>query len=200
MLKFVGLHYSNCFSLCLLDLQSVIPLWQEMEYYKEYQVNLRGYLGKEKATEILGEALYLISIGTNDFMENYYIFPSRSKEYSVEEYRDFLLRIARVFITELYQLGGRKIAISGLPPMGCLPLERTMNIFSERECVQKYNNVALDFNAKLQEMIKKLNKVLAGIRLVPANPYDILLDTIQNPQKYGKFFLQYIKRMYLKVL
>ncbi|KAJ0101911.1 hypothetical protein Patl1_04117 [Pistacia atlantica] len=180
-LLLLELAYDNATS----DVLSVIPLWQEMDYYKEYQEKLRGYLGKEKANGILLEALYLISMGTNDFLENYYIFPSRSKQYSVEEYRDFLLGIAKDFITELYQLGGRKIAISGLPPMGCLPLERTTKIFSGTDCVEKYNSVALDFNGKLQEMIKRLNKELPGIRLVLANPYDILLDIIQNPLKYG---------------
>ncbi|KAJ0045660.1 hypothetical protein Pint_04056 [Pistacia integerrima] len=126
-----GTGYDNATS----DVLSVIPLWQEMDYYKEYQEKLRG--------------------------------------------------IAKDFITELYQLGGRKIAISGLPPMGCLPLERTTKIFSGTDCVEKYNSVALDFNGKLQEMIKRLNKELPGIRLVLANPYDILLDIIHNPLKYG---------------
>lgn len=56
-------------------LQSVIPLWKEIEYYKEYQKQLRGYLGEEKANMVLTEALYLISLGTNDFLENYYVNP-----------------------------------------------------------------------------------------------------------------------------
>ena len=139
-----------------MDLQSVIPLWKEMEYYKEYQETLRGYIGNEKANEVLGEALYLMSIGTNDFLENYYILPKRSSEYSVEGYQIFLAGIAENFITELYQLGARKICISGLPPMGCLPL------------------------------VMKLNKELPGIQLVLSSPYDILLDTIQDPNKFGK--------------
>ncbi|RXI03432.1 hypothetical protein DVH24_004084 [Malus domestica] len=34
---------------------------------KEYQKNLRSYLGNDKANEVLGEAFYLKTIGTNDF-------------------------------------------------------------------------------------------------------------------------------------
>lgn len=170
-----------------MDLQSVIPLWKEMEYYKEYQKTLRAYLGNEKANEVLGEALYLISIGTNDFLENYYVIPGRSSEYTIEEYQNFLAGIAKEFITELYQLGAQKISIAGLPPMGCLPLERTTNIFIGSDCVEKYNDVSKDFNEKLQGMVMELNKELAGMRLVFSNPYDILLDMIQNPNKFGKF-------------
>lgn len=168
-------------------LQSVIPLWKEMEYYKEYQEKLRGYLGNEKATEVIGEALYLMSIGTNDFLENYYVLPRRSSEYNIKEYQNFLAGIAKDFITELYRLGARNISLSGLPPMGCLPLERTTNMFSGSDCVQEFNDVAKEFNEKLQGTIMKLNKELPGIRLVFSNPYDILLDIIQNPEKFGKF-------------
>ncbi|KAK0599307.1 hypothetical protein LWI29_004134 [Acer saccharum] len=177
-----GTGYDNATA----DVLSVIPLWKEMEYYKEYQETLRGYLGNEKANEVVGEALYLMSIGTNDFLENYYILPKRSSEYSVEEYQIFLAGIAENFITELYQLGARKICISGLPPMGCLPLERTTNMFNGSDCVEEYNDVAKDFNGQLQEMVMKLNKELPGIQLVLSNPYDILLDTIQDPNKFGK--------------
>lgn len=173
---------------CDLDLQSVIPLWKELEYYKEYQKQLRDYLGNQKANEVLSESLYLISSGTNDFLENYYLLPQRRLEFSVEEYQSFLVGIAGNFITELFQLGARKISLGGLPPMGCLPLERTTNIFSERDCVMEYNNVARDFNCQLQELVMKLKKKLSGIRLVLSNPYDILLEIIQNPDSFGNCF------------
>ncbi|KAH9803955.1 GDSL esterase/lipase [Citrus sinensis] len=176
-----GTGYDNATS----DVLSVIPLWKEMEYYKEYQEKLRGFLGNEKANKVIGEALYLVSIGTNDFLENYYVLPRRSSEYNIEEYQNFLAGIAKDFITELHRLGARNICLSGLPPMGCLPLERATNIFSGGDCVQEYNDVAKKFNEKLQGMIMKVNKELAGIRLVFSNPYDILLDIIQNPNKFG---------------
>ena len=66
-----------------------MPLWKELEYYMEYQQDLRGYLGNKIANEVLGEALYLLSIGTNDFLENYYILPKRSLEFSIESTRTF---------------------------------------------------------------------------------------------------------------
>ncbi|RVW79900.1 GDSL esterase/lipase At4g26790 [Vitis vinifera] len=176
-----GTGYDNATS----NVLSVIPFWKELEYYKEYQKQLRDYLGHQKANEVLSESLYLISLGTNDFLENYYLLPGRRLKFSVEEYQSFLVGIAGNFITELFQLGARKISLGGLPPMGCLPLERTTNILSGRDCVEKYNIVAWDFNGKLQELVMKLKNELSGIRLVLTNPFDILLEIIQSPHSFG---------------
>ncbi|XP_022717905.1 GDSL esterase/lipase At4g26790 [Durio zibethinus] len=176
-----GTGYDNATS----DVLSVIPFWKELEYYKEYQNKLRVYLGNEIANHHLSESLHLISIGTNDFLENYYIFPTRSSEYSVDEYQIFLIGIASNFIRELYKLGARKIAIGGLPPMGCLPLERTTNAFFGSECIEEYNNVAKDFNKKLEIAVSELKQELGGIQLVQSNPYDKLLEMIQNPSYFG---------------
>ena len=177
------------FNLCFLNLQKVIPMWKELEYYKEYQNKLRAYVGKDKAHEILSEALYLMSLGTNDFLENYYLSPKRQSQFIVQQYEDFLIGLAENFIRELYSLGVRKISLTGLPPMGCLPLERTINILGQNECVETYNNVALEFNGKLNGLVKRLNKELLELRLLSADAYKILDQIIKKPSLYGKFVL-----------
>lgn len=164
---------------------SVMPLRKELEYYKEYQQRLRDYLGKDKAEKIIGECLYLMSMGTNDFLENYYILPYRSSQYSVEGYQHFLSGIARKFIEELYNLGARKISLGGLPPMGCLPLERATRILYGSDCIEEYNTVARNFNMKLQDLVINLNQELPGIQVVFSNPYDMLLKIIQDPHSFG---------------
>ncbi|KAE8693400.1 GDSL esterase/lipase [Hibiscus syriacus] len=150
-----GRGYDNVTS----DVMFVLPFWMELEHYKEYQDKLRGYLGKDEARHRLAESLHLISIGTNDFLDNYYISPIR-------------------FLT-------RKVSIGGLPPMGCLPLERTRNMLSGRECIDEYNNVAKDFNKKLEGAVTELKQELHGIHLVMSNPYDKLMEMIHNPSHFG---------------
>lgn len=169
----------------------MIPLWKELEFYMEYQAKLRAYLGIEKANEIIGEALYLMSLGTNDFLENYYILPTRRVHFTVSQYQDFLLGIAENFIKELYALGARKLSITGLIPMGCLPLERATNILGDHGCNEEYNDVALGFNKKLEKLISKLNRELPLLTAVSANAFDIVSDIITRPSSYGMLFLIY---------
>ncbi|CAN4103685.1 unnamed protein product [Withania somnifera] len=176
-----GTGYDNATA----DVLGVIPLWKELEYYKEYQKKLRAYLGDTKANEVIGEALYAMSLGTNDFLENYYTMPQRRSQYTIDQYQTFLVGIAKNFITNLYNLGARKISLGGLPPMGCMPLERTRNIGDGNECMESYNIVAVNFNDKLSGLVMELNKELSGIQVVLSNPYEPMLQMIKNPSSYG---------------
>jgi hypothetical protein len=97
--------------------------------------------------------------------------------------------IAENFVRKIYSLGARKLSITGLVPIGCLPLERTINILGDHNCNEKYNNVALEFNAKLENMISKVNNELPQLKALSANAYDIVNDIIARPSFYGMFLL-----------
>ncbi|KAE8685903.1 GDSL esterase/lipase [Hibiscus syriacus] len=150
-----GTGYDNATS----NVLSVIPLWKELEYYKDYQTKLRASLGDGKANDIIKDALYMISVGTNDFLENYYAVPGRSSQYTIKEYENFLIGIAGNFSKALYDLGARKISLGGLPPMGCMP--------------------------KLNDLVIKQNKDFNGMEMVFSDPYGIMLDIVQKPAFYG---------------
>ncbi|KAL2457968.1 GDSL esterase/lipase [Forsythia ovata] len=178
-----GTGYDNSTS----NVLNVLPVWKEVEYYKDYQKRLKAYVGEEKAKYIISEALYLISMGTNDFLENYYTLPDRQSQYTVDQYQIFLLGIAEQLIKEIYGLGARKMSLTGLPPMGCLPLERTTNFVNGNGdgCMDGYNIVALHFNAKLSGLVHKLNKELPGIRVVLSDPYNVFMQIIKKPSSFG---------------
>ncbi|KAK6134973.1 hypothetical protein DH2020_031257 [Rehmannia glutinosa] len=168
---------------------NVIPLWREVEYYKDYQNKLKAYLGDTKANSIISESLYIISLGTNDFLENYYTLPStRSKFRTVDQFQDFLIGLAEKFMKDIYGLGARKMSLTGLPPMGCLPLERTTNFVNGNGdgCMDGYNVVALHFNEKLSGLVKKMNDEMPGIRVVFSNPYGVFMSIIHKPSEFGK--------------
>ncbi|WOK94196.1 GDSL esterase/lipase [Canna indica] len=168
------------------DVLNVIPLWKEVEYFKEYQARLRRHVGETQAQHIVSEAVYMVSIGTNDFLENYYILVTgRHRQFTVGGFQDFLLDRAAEFLTAIYRLGARKVAFVGLAPIGCLPLERTANLLKGGRCIDEYNKAARGFNVKLQALIQRLNAKLPELRLRYAPVYDGLLRIIQSPSSYG---------------
>ncbi|KAE8655813.1 GDSL esterase/lipase [Hibiscus syriacus] len=167
------------------DLLKVIPLWKEVEYYKEYQVKLRAYLGDEKANRVISDAIYVINIGTNDFILNFYGLPRRKFHFTVQQYQDFLIGIAKNFIKQIYRLGARKLSMASLLPIGCLPVQRTMNIKNPLGCFEERNKVALEFNGKLNATVAKLNEDHPGLTVFFADVYGLFIDLITRPLEYG---------------
>ncbi|XP_068645046.1 GDSL esterase/lipase At2g04570-like [Aristolochia californica] len=167
------------------DVLNVIPLWKELDYFRDYKQKLVTYAGPNEANRIITEALYVISAGTNDFMENYYTLPTRSSRLTIQEYESFLLGIVRSFITEIYHMGGRKMSLTSLPPMGCLPLERSTNFMRKSVCRDDYNALSRNFNMKLKVMAEKLRADLPGMRVVLTDVYHIWMQVTDNPSLYG---------------
>jgi len=86
---------------------------------------------------------------------------------------------------ELYGLGARRIGITGLTNIGCVPFQRTFKGGIKRACSDLENQAAMLFNNKLSSQIDALGKLLPDARLVYLDIYNPLLDMIQNPTKYG---------------
>ncbi|KAI3959978.1 hypothetical protein MKW92_001141 [Papaver armeniacum] len=173
------------FDVATSTILAVIPLSEELDYFKEYLEKLTSFLGNETAAETARESLYIISIGTNDFVLNYFTVPGRSLQFTVDEYEDFLLGIARNFLIELHSLGARKIVIVGLPPNDRLPIVKTLNLVPVRPSLEEIKKASIDYNVKLQNLVSSLSKELEGIKLVYADIYNPLLHIIQNPNIYG---------------
>ncbi|KAI3822801.1 hypothetical protein L1987_10399 [Smallanthus sonchifolius] len=168
-------------------LYNTIPLSKQLGYYKEYQKKLVLIAGQSNATSIINGSIYLVSSGSSDLVQNYYVNPLLYKVYTPEQFSDILIQAYSHFVQELYQLGARKIGVSTLPPIGCLPASIT--IFSEdsNECVTKMNSVAEYFNKMLNATSLTLKSKLSGLNLVVLDIYQPLLDLIQKPTDYGFF-------------
>ncbi|XP_066375537.1 GDSL esterase/lipase At4g26790-like [Miscanthus floridulus] len=164
---------------------SVIPLWKEVEYFKEYKRRLRRHVGRASARRIVSDALYVVSIGTNDFLENYFLLVTgRFAEFTVGAFEDFLVAQAEWFLGEIHTLGARRVTFAGLSPIGCLPLERTLNAL-RGGCFEEYNQVARDYNAKVLDMLRRVMAARPRLKVAYIDVYKNMLDLITNPSTLG---------------
>ncbi|KAL3518002.1 hypothetical protein ACH5RR_020591 [Cinchona calisaya] len=163
----------------------VISMSRQIEYLKEYTEQLIRIVGEKEAQRILAAALVVISAGTNDFIFNFYDIPTRRLQFSVSEYQDFLQNKLQDFVKELHHLGCRKIVVTGLPPIGCLPIQLTAKLSILRRCVDKENLDSQSYNEKLEKLLPKLQETLPGTKILYVDTYSHLMDMIKNPQKYG---------------
>jgi hypothetical protein len=160
---------------------------QQLEYFKEYKARLKAAKGESAANDIIAEAVYIFSIGTNDFIVNYFTIPLRRAHYTPEGYVAYLVALAETALRDAYGLGARKMEFTGLAPFGCIPAARTLNRDEPGECNDEYNRLAARFNAGLQEaLLRKLDGELDGARVVFAETYSVVSDIVANPSEYGE--------------
>ncbi|KAJ7534764.1 hypothetical protein O6H91_12G003000 [Diphasiastrum complanatum] len=164
---------------------NVIPLSTQLQYFKEYQKKLAAVVGADNAKHLLSNAAYVISTGSNDYVNNYYLNLRLQAEYNGTQYQNFIIELASNFVRELYKLGARKIALLSLPPLGCLPSQRFMHGLGKTGCVEFLNTVAQQFNERLQDTLIMMKTSLPGSKLAYLDSYTTLYNVIQNPSKYG---------------
>ncbi|KAL2328521.1 hypothetical protein Fmac_021948 [Flemingia macrophylla] len=168
-------------------LYNAIPLRRQLEYYKECQNILVEAAGQSNASSIISDAIYLVSAGSSDFVQNYYINPLLNRVYTTEQFSDMLIRSYSNFIQSLYSLGARRIGVTTLPPIGCLPAAITLFGFDTNECAAGLNNDAVNFNEKLNTTSQNLQNMLPGLNLVILDIYQPLYDLVTKPFENGFF-------------
>ncbi|KAK1264575.1 GDSL esterase/lipase [Acorus gramineus] len=168
-------------------ISGAIPMSKQIEMFKSYIDRLKNVVGEQAATGIVNNALIVISAGSNDFIFNFYDLPTRSSVYNISGYQDFLLEKIRDIVKQIYDLGGRKIAIAGLSPIGCTPIQMTakFSYVFDLMCVEEENSDVVAYNTKLAGLVSQVQASLAGSKVVYADLYTPFSDMFKNPQNYG---------------
>ncbi|KAK9283227.1 hypothetical protein L1049_011463 [Liquidambar formosana] len=172
-------------------LTNVLNLKTQLGYFEEAMQRMRRTVAGGNVSEIVEKALFLVAAGTNDMLYNFYDLPLASLRYSLSRYHDLLLQNLQSVIQRLYNMGARKFAVTGLPPIGCMPVQVTMGSLIpsqnmlERVCIDQQNHDSQAYNAKLQSLLSRLPPTLPGARLAYLDTYNPMMDMITNPAKYG---------------
>ncbi|KAF8012685.1 hypothetical protein BT93_I0751 [Corymbia citriodora subsp. variegata] len=164
---------------------SALTLSDQLDLYTKYMESIRSAVGEERASAIASGAVYIVATGANDITNTYFGTPLRSSQYDISSYTDLMASSASSFLRELYGLGARKIGVLNLPPLGCIPSQRTLHGGPGRDCFGSANKAAALFNSKLNAGINSLKEELPGARLVYMDVYHPLLTIIQNPARFG---------------
>ncbi|KAL2250703.1 GDSL esterase/lipase At5g03810 [Sesamum indicum] len=169
------------------QLYRALTLTRQLEYYKDWQSKVVNLVGRTKANDIFSGGIHLVSAGSSDFIQNYYINPLLNRAYTPDQFSDILMRSYSSFIQNLYNLGARRIGVTSLPPTGCLPAAITLFGAGSNQCVARLNHDAISFNNKLNTTSQNLKANLPGLKLVVFDIYNPLLDMIVKPADSGFF-------------
>lgn len=98
-----------------------------------------------------------------------------------------------MIIQRLYDLGPRRILVTGSGPLGCVPAELAQHS-RNGECAAELMKAAGLFNPQLVQMLDQLNQEIGSDVFVAANTNQMHLDFISNPQQFGMFFHLNLKK------
>ncbi|XP_044468850.1 GDSL esterase/lipase 7-like [Mangifera indica] len=160
---------------------------QILQFEGTISLDLQSFFkNPDELNRYIAKSVFLISIGSNDYINNYLqpnSYPS-SKFYSGEGFADLLINIFSIQLSTLYRLGARKMAVVGVGPLGCIPNQlSTAN--GKNSCIKKVNDLAAMFNSRLIQLINTLNASLPGSFFIYHNTYDLIYDMVTSPSRYG---------------
>uniref|UniRef100_A0A6N2LX54 GDSL esterase/lipase n=1 Tax=Salix viminalis TaxID=40686 RepID=A0A6N2LX54_SALVM len=152
----------------------------------QYQQRVGALIGAGKAKRLVSQALILLTVGGNDFVNNYYLIPysARSRQYNLPDYVKFLISEYRKLLMKLYNLGARRVLVTGTGPMGCVPAELAMRS-TNGGCSAELQRAAALYNPQLESMIIEVNRKIGSDVFVAVNTHRMHNDFVSNPQAYG---------------
>ncbi|KAI3983200.1 hypothetical protein MKX01_039691 [Papaver californicum] len=166
---------------------NIILMTRQLQYFEQYQERLSALIGEDETRTLVNSALFLMTLGGNDFVNNYYLVPfsARSRQFSLEDYVPFLIVEYRKILSRLYDLGARRVLVTGTGPLGCVPAEIGLRQAATGQCDPQLQKAAGLFNPALEQMLNELNSEAGDHVFISANAFEMHNDFISNPQAFG---------------
>lgn len=72
---------------------NILQMPIQFAYFQQYQQRVAALIGAEETERLVNKGLVLITLGGNDFVNNYYLVPYslRSRQYSLPDYVRFII-------------------------------------------------------------------------------------------------------------
>lgn len=154
-----------------------ISMGLQLEHHRDIVSQIAKKLGSEKVKQHLNKCLYYVNIGSNDYLNNYFLpqhYPSNGK-YNADQYAVALVNEHSTYLKALYELGARKFSLIGLSLIGCIP-----HVKNGLLCVEEYNKAALLFNNKLKSVVDRFNKELPDAKFILINTAIITYNSLKQ--------------------
>ncbi|KAI5425522.1 GDSL esterase/lipase At5g03610 [Lathyrus oleraceus] len=139
---------------------------------------------KVLTTSNIRKSVALVSIAGNDY--TFYNF----KNGSIQGLPSFISSVVNQTIKNVIrikELGVKKVIISNLQPVGCLPSETVSSSF--KECNETSNNLLVAYhNTLLTEAVTKLNQQIkyhSSSPFIVLDLYDSFMSVLKNPSTYN---------------
>ncbi|KAL9256003.1 GDSL esterase/lipase 5-like protein [Drosera capensis] len=183
-----GVNFASAGACVLVDTRpGTINLKMQVDYFEEMVTKLRSQIGVAEANKLLGNAVYLFSIGGNDYVSLVTANlnkPALSASYK-REYISTVLGNLTAHITTIYNTGGRKFAFQNVGPIGCMPSTKALYTGDVGNCVKDPQTLAKTHNAVFLGIAQKLQTQLSGFKYSVFDYYSAAANRVVYNTRYG---------------
>ncbi|XP_071707661.1 GDSL esterase/lipase At5g08460-like [Rutidosis leptorrhynchoides] len=160
---------------------------QQVENFASNLNQLKNVMEGEQLGLYLNKSLAVVIMGSNDYINNYFLtsFYATSYIYTPTAYSDLLIQQYTKQILALYRLGLRKFFLAAIGLLGCIPNQLANTFSPPGTCASFANDMALMFNTKLKSQVTQLNRNYKDAVFVYGNTYDVVADMLINSTNYG---------------
>ncbi|CAI9115161.1 OLC1v1015998C2 [Oldenlandia corymbosa var. corymbosa] len=147
--------------------------------FRDDNVALGNYLNK---------CIFYSGMGSNDYLNNYFMtdFYSTKSSFTPKAYADSLIQDYTKQLTGLYNLGARKVIVTAVGQIGCIPYELARYEGNSSKCNEEINNAISLFNSGLKKMVDRFNNGgLPGAKFVYLDSFQSSRDLVLNAKAYG---------------
>ncbi|KAI4372033.1 hypothetical protein MLD38_010320 [Melastoma candidum] len=165
-----------------------IPFGMQVQNYQNTVSQVVNILGSESsAADYLSQCIYTAGLGSNDYLNNYFMPQSysTSQRYTPDQYAAVLIEQYSRQLRTLYNYGARKVALIGIGQIGCSPSKLAQGSPDGRTCVREINDACQIFNYRLRSLVDEFNNNLPGAAFIYIDAYGIFQDLINSPSSYG---------------
>ncbi|XP_054783202.1 GDSL esterase/lipase 1-like isoform X2 [Prosopis cineraria] len=182
-----GVNFASGGAGALVELHKgyVTDLKTQLENFKNVNRLLRKRHGDSETKNLVSNAIYLFNIGFNDYSARVLQNSSLLLSYTPEKYVSMVVGNLTRVVKEIHKIGGRKFGFLGMPPLGCVPSFRVHANGSEGSCLEEASTLAKLHNTELSEKLHKLERYLEGFKYSVTHYYDIFMELMNFPSKYG---------------
>ncbi|KAM7509379.1 hypothetical protein LguiA_019832 [Lonicera macranthoides] len=141
---------------------------------------MNGYLSK---------CIFYSGMGSNDYLNNYFMptFYSTGSQFTTIAFANSLLQDYGRQLTALYNLGARKVIVSSVGRIGCIPYQLARyNGSGSSQCNEDINNAIALFNSGLKKLVDRFNNgQLPSSKFVFLDSFQTGQDLAINSPSYG---------------
>ncbi|XP_013626188.1 PREDICTED: GDSL esterase/lipase 5 [Brassica oleracea var. oleracea] len=182
--KLCGVNFASAGAGALVETfqGSVISLRTQLDHYKKVERLWRIKFGKEESKKRISRAVYLISIGSNDYSSPF--LTNQSLSFSMSQHVDIVIGNLTTFIHEIYKIGGRKFGFLNVPDLGCFPALRILKQKND-SCLRDASILASIHNKALSNLLFKMQRQVKGFKFSLFDMNKSLKLRMDHPSKFG---------------